>query len=131
MINSSIDKILCGVAGVGYLGKHHARIYEELDICEFVGFYEPNDETAREIEMSYSCRRFESLDELGSACDAVSVVCPTDLHAEVAIPLIKKGCNLLVEKPLCTSSTEAEEILAQAIKQQVIVQVGHIEHYNP
>ena len=55
MINSSIDKILCGVAGVGYLGKHHARIYEELDICEFVGFYEPNDETAREIEMSYSC----------------------------------------------------------------------------
>ena len=44
---------------------------------------------------------------------------------------IKKGCNLLVEKPLCTSSTEAEEILAQAIKQQVIVQVGHIEHYNP
>ena len=97
MINSSIDKILCGVAGVGYLGKHHARIYEELDICEFVGFYEPNDETAREIEMSYSCRRFESLDELSSACDAVSVVCPTDLHAEAAIPLTMKRCNLLVE----------------------------------
>ena len=131
MIDYSKHKILCGVAGVGYLGQHHARIYNELEICELVGFYEPNDEAASKIEGLYSCRRFGSLDELGSACNAVSVVCPTDLHAEVAIPLIKKGCNLLVEKPLCVSSTEAEEILSQAIKHQVIVQVGHIEHYNP
>ena len=98
MINSSIDKILCGVAWAIWVSI--MQEFMKLDICEFVGFYEPNDETARKIEMSYSCRRFESLDELGSACDAVSVVCPTDLHAEVAIPLIKKGCNLLVEKPL-------------------------------
>ena len=128
---NSKGKITCGVAGVGYLGQHHARIYDELDASKFVGFYEPNETAAQKILDAYACRRFSSLEELGSVCDAVSVVCPTDKHAEVAIPLIGHGCHLLVEKPLCTSSAEAEEILSHAQENQVIVQVGHIEHYNP
>ena len=123
--------ISCGVAGVGYLGQHHARIYQELERCNLVGFYEPDDNAAGKIEEEYSCTRFSSLIELGEACDAVSVVCPTDKHAEVAIPLIGQGCHLLVEKPLCVSSLEAENILAAANEERVIVQVGHIEHYNP
>ena len=71
------------------------------------------------------------MEELAKECDAVSVVCPTDLHAEVSIPLLDYGCHLLVEKPLCTSSTEAELILSRAKENKLIVQVGHIEHYNP
>ena len=59
------------------------------------------------------------------------MVCPTDLHAEVSIPLLDYGCHLLVEKPLCTSSAEAELILSRAKENKLIVQVGHIEHYNP
>ena len=125
------EKIACGVAGVGYLGQHHARIYHELDVSEFIGFYEPNDQAAQKIKEAYSVKRFSSLEELAKECDAVSVVCPTDLHAEVSIPLLDYGCHLLVEKPLCTSSTEAELILSRAKENKLIVQVGHIEHYNP
>jgi len=131
-MNSTVmEPISCGVVGVGYLGQHHARIYQELDEGRFIGFYEPNDDAARKIEDAYGCQRYLSLDELGQACDAVSVVCPTDKHAEVSIPLIRQGCHLLVEKPLCVSSIEAEGILAAANEERVIVQVGHIEHYNP
>ncbi len=131
MKTNSNELIKCGVVGVGYLGQHHARIYDQLESCSLVGFFEPNDEAARKIEAAYLCKRFPSIEELGDACDAVSVVCPTDKHAEVSLPLIGQGCHLLVEKPLCVSSSEAEDILSSAKDRNVIVQVGHIEHYNP
>tara|TARA_B100000902_G_scaffold111052_1_gene112435 strand:+ start:370 stop:1293 length:924 start_codon:yes stop_codon:yes gene_type:complete len=125
------NTIKCGVAGVGYLGKHHARIYKSLEGCDLVGVYEPNDEAAVGICEEYQCLRFDSLTELADACDVISVVCPTDKHAEVALPLMEKGCHLLVEKPLCVSVAEAESLLEQAKKSGTILQVGHIEHYNP
>ena len=125
------NTIKCGVAGVGYLGKHHARIYKSLEGCDLVGVYEPNDEAATGICEEYQCLRFDSLTELADACDVISVVCPTDKHAEVALPLMEKGCHLLVEKPLCVSVAEAESLLEQAKKSGTILQVGHIEHYNP
>lgn len=125
------NTIKCGVAGVGYLGKHHARIYKSLEGCDLVGVYEPNDEAATGICEEYQCLRFDSLTELADACDVISVVCPTDKHAEVASPLMEKGCHLLVEKPLCVSVAEAESMLEQAKKSGTILQVGHIEHYNP
>ena len=123
--------INCGVAGVGYLGKHHARIYKSLEGCDLVGIYEPNDEAATSICEEYQCNRFDSLEELADACEVISVVCPTDKHAEVALPLMEKGCHLLVEKPLCVSVREAESMLEQAKEAETILQVGHIEHYNP
>ena len=125
------NTIKCGVAGVGYLGRHHARIYKSLDGCDLVGVYEPNDEAAIGICEEYQCLRFDSLTELADACDVISVVCPTDRHAEVALPLMEKGCHLLVEKPLCVSVAEAKSMLEQAKKSGTILQVGHIEHYNP
>jgi len=131
MNNSIQNPLKCGVAGVGYLGKHHARLYHALSGSELVGIFEPNDEAAEQICSEYNCRRFSSIDELGESCDAVSVVCPTDLHAEVALELIEHGCHLLVEKPLCVSSEQAEAILHSAQESKVLVQVGHIEHYNP
>ena len=99
--------------------------------CELVGIFEPDDATAEVICRDYSCHRFNSLAELGEDCDAVSVVSPTDKHAEVAIPLIEQNCHLLIEKPLCVSSEEASVILGHAQDAGVLVQVGHIEHYNP
>ncbi len=121
----------CGVVGVGYLGRHHARIYHELDGCELVGILDSNDEAASAACEAHSCRRFENLDELGEACEAISVAVPTDLHAELALPLLEMGCHLLVEKPLCASTEEAESIVNKAKECERIVQVGHIEHYNP
>ena len=123
--------IKCGVAGVGYLGKHHARIYDSLDGCELVGILEPDDEAAEKACGDYGCLRFSKLEELAEACEAISVVCPTDKHAEVALPLIRNGCHLLIEKPLCVSVEEAESMLGAAKESGSILQVGHIEHYNP
>ena len=125
------SKIRCGVVGTGYLGQHHARIYAALDGCELVGIVESEDARAAEMCELYSCERFDTAESLAAACDAVSVVVPTDKHSEVAVPLLLGGCHLLIEKPLCVNLLEAEEILAAAKSTGCIVQVGHIEHYNP
>ncbi len=131
LFSSSKPKIKCGVAGVGSLGQHHARIYASLPNVEFVGIYEASDERAKEICAKYNCRRFASIEELGDACDAISVVVPTDKHALVALPLLAKKCHLLIEKPITATLEEAEQVLAAAQANNCIVQVGHIEHFNP
>ncbi len=128
---ASPELIRCGVAGVGSLGQHHARIYAALAGAELCGIYETNDTRAAEICGLYNCRRFDSMEELGEACDAVSVVVPTDLHAQVALPLLAKKAHLLIEKPLCASLEEAEQVLNAAREHGCLVQVGHIEHFNP
>jgi predicted dehydrogenase len=124
-------KIRCGVAGVGSLGQHHARIYASLPGAELAGIYEANDARAAEICAKFNCRRFATLEELGDNCDAASVVVPTDRHAEVALPLLAKKTHLLIEKPICASLEEAEQVLTAARENGCIVQVGHIEHFNP
>ena len=124
-------KIRCGVAGVGSLGQHHARIYATLPGAELAGIFEPNNARAAEICAKFNCRRFATIEELGDACDAVSVVVPTDGHAEVALPLLAKKTHLLIEKPICASLEEAEQVMAAARQHGCIVQVGHIEHFNP
>lgn len=125
------EKITCGVIGVGYLGQHHARIYSSLPGVEFAGVYDTNPARAAEITTMYGGKCFASIAELGKACDAVSVVTPTDLHCKVALELLAEDCHLLIEKPLCTSLSEAEQILDAASQHNSVVQVGHIEHFNP
>jgi predicted dehydrogenase len=124
-------KIRCGVAGVGSLGQHHARIYASTPGAELAGVYDTSDARAAEISARLGCRKFSSIGELGDACDAVSVVVPTDLHEEVALPLLAQGCHLLIEKPICASLEEAERVLAAAQANKCLVQVGHVEHFNP
>lgn len=128
-MNSS--KLKCGVAGVGYLGQHHARIYAELENVELAGIFETDTERAKEISEKFKCPVFDSIEALGAACDAVSVVVPTDKHHAAAIPLLAAGCHLLIEKPLCQSLEEAADILEKAKAANLLVQVGHIEHFNP
>ncbi len=124
-------KIKCGVAGVGSLGQHHARIYATLPDAELTGIFEPSDARAEETCTKHNCRRFASIEELGEACDAISIVVPTDKHALVALPLLAQGCHLLIEKPICANLAEAEQVLAAARQHHCLVQVGHIEHFNP
>ncbi len=125
------SRIRCGVAGTGSLGQHHARIYASLPGAELAGIFEPDDARAAEICGRHGCRRFATLEEMAERCDAVSVVVPTNHHAAVALPLLAKGVHLLIEKPLCVTMEEAARILDAAAKADRIVQVGHIEHYNP
>lgn len=125
------EKLKCGVVGVGYLGQHHARIYSELETTELVGVCDADPARAREIADRLGCRVFGSAAELGEACHAVSVVVPTDRHTEVAMELFEKNCDLLIEKPICTSIADAEKIVEVAKAKNLVVQVGHIEHFNP
>lgn len=131
LFSSPKPKIRCGVVGVGSLGQHHARIYAALPNVEFVGIFEADDARAKEICGRHNCKRFATLEELGAACEAVSVVVPTDKHERVALPLLAQGCHLLIEKPITATLEEAENVLAAAKAKGCIVQVGHIEHFNP
>ena len=78
-------KVKVAVLGTGSLGQHHARIYAELPGAELAGICEADDARAAELVARHGCRRFASLDEMAAACDAVSVVVPTDRHAAVAL----------------------------------------------
>ena len=130
-MNISGKGIKCGVIGVGYLGQHHARIYSELDGCEIVGVHDTDEVRCRQIAERFGCAPYSSAEELSSACDAVSVVVPTDRHRDAALTALRQGCHLLIEKPICSSLEEAEEIVAAARDAGCVVQVGHVEHFNP
>lgn len=124
-------KLRCGVVGVGYLGQHHARIYSQLEKTQLVGVYDANPARAAEIAALYNTTPFNSIAELAKICDALSVAVPTDKHTEVSLPLLEAGCHLLIEKPICTSVEDAVKIVQKAREKDLIVQVGHIEHFNP
>ncbi len=124
-------KIKVGVAGVGSLGSIHARIYHELENSDFVGVYDSASEQAESVARKYGVMAFNSLDELADAVEAVSVVVPTDKHREVAGRLIERGRHVLIEKPIASTTEEAEELVALATANHVIVQVGHVERFNP
>lgn len=123
--------IKCGVIGVGSLGQHHARIYAELPGVELVGIVDEDGERAEEIARLRGTRVYPSAEALARACEAVSIVVPTHLHAEVAAPVMRAGAHVLVEKPICASLAEAASLLAAAKEADRLVQVGHIEHFNP
>ncbi len=120
-----------GVAGVGYLGQHHARVYTEIPGVTLAGVYDTNPARAKEIAAKHNCKVFDSIESLGQGCDLVSVVVPTNLHCAVSLPLLAAGCHLLIEKPLCPTLEEADQIVAAAKKADRVVQIGHIEHFNP
>ena len=120
-----------GVIGVGALGQHHARIYGELSSAELVGVFDADASRARDIATAHGCRAFSNMDELAAEIDAASVVVPTDLHFEVADALLRRGLHLLIEKPIARTTREAEELVALSEREGCILQVGHVERFNP
>lgn len=125
------NKVKCGVIGVGSLGQHHARIYAELPGVDLIGITDSDPARAAEIAARHGTRVFESAEALAEACEAVSIVVPTDLHAKVAVPVMQRGAHVLIEKPICASLEEAQLVMDAARETGSLVQVGHIEHFNP
>jgi predicted dehydrogenase len=120
-----------GVIGVGSLGQWHARVYSELPQASLVGVYDVSEQRAREIADRYHTRPFASMDELASQVDALSIVVPSDLHREVACRLMQHNVHLLVEKPIAATTADAEAMVAAAGERGLILQVGHVERFNP
>ncbi|MSU36229.1 MAG: Gfo/Idh/MocA family oxidoreductase [Pedosphaera sp.] len=122
------------VLGVGSLGKEHARIYAELSrihAAELVGVFDTQTEAARLHASKNGVRAFTSVDEAAAACDALSVVTPTSTHFELARQLLGQGKHLLVEKPMTDRADQAEELVNLARDRGLILQVGHVERFNP
>jgi predicted dehydrogenase len=124
-------QIRVGVVGVGSLGQHHARIYKRLEGVQLVGIYDADAARAREIGERYGVRVFETLEDLAAAVEAASVAVPTHLHHAVASALIEQGLHLLIEKPIAATTQEAEDLVRRAQQKGVILQVGHVERFNP
>ncbi len=125
------DNIKVGVIGVGSLGQWHARVYSELTDAELVGVYDINTARAEEIAARYKTKVFLKIEELADNIEAASIVVPADKHYEVAMLFLKKNIHLLVEKPIAATTQEAEDMVAFAKEKNLILQVGHIERFNP
>jgi predicted dehydrogenase len=124
-------KLKTGVFGVGSLGQWHARIYSELETVDLVGVHDVNHDRAKEIADRYNTRAFDTVDELAKSIEAASVVVPTDKHIEVFNCLAGHGLHMLMEKPIAATTAEAEEMVNTAKDKEIILQVGHVERFNP
>ena len=120
-----------GVFGVGHLGKFHLNNWKEISDVELVGFYDPNDDAAKEVAEKYQLPRFLDAEALLDAVDAIDVVAPTTYHFEWCEKAIKKGKHVFVEKPLANTMEEARQLVKLAGESGVKFQVGHVERFNP
>lgn len=123
--------IRIGVIGVGNMGQHHARVLSFLKDVEIVGVADINVERGLETASKYRIRFFEDYRELLPYVEAVCIAVPTRLHYEVGMTCLQAGIHVLVEKPIAASIAEAESLVNAAANSQCILQVGHIERFNP
>src|ERR1041385_2821577 len=120
-----------GVVGVGHIGKNHARLYAESGTAEFIAIYDIDSAAAAQIAQQYNARAVDSLDEFAELIDAASVATPTNCHFPIARSLLEKGKHLLIEKPIAENTTEASDLAELAVQRQLVLQVGHVERFNP
>ena len=126
-----MDKIKAAVIGAGYLGRQHVRVLSELENVELVGVVDTNPETARAVATEYSTRAYDSHRDLSDNVSAVSLATPTRNHASIGIDLLARGVDVLVEKPIASSLAEADALIEAADRHRRILQVGHLERFNP
>lgn len=126
-----MNKLKCAVIGSGYLGKFHAEKYAALAPCDLTAVVDTNEQTAQHLAAKYNTRALVDYRALLGEVDAVSIVTPTKLHYQVAADFLKAGSHVLVEKPITTTVAEADELIALAKQRQVVLQVGHLERFNP
>src|SRR3974390_1985210 len=124
-------KIRVAVVGAGEFGRNHARVYREMDTVELAGVMDQDAARAEKLAQEFGVRAFQSLAELQGNADAASVAVPTVAHADVGCRLLALGLDVLVEKPMAATLAEADALLDAARKYQRILQVGHVERFNP
>ncbi len=126
-----MSKLKCAVIGSGYLGKFHAEKYAYLDDCELVAVVDINEEAAKSVADKYGAQALTDYQVLLGKVDAVSIVVPTSLHYSISKDFLQHGAHVLVEKPITVTVEQADELIALAKEKNVILQVGHLERFNP
>ncbi|HRQ89245.1 MAG TPA: Gfo/Idh/MocA family oxidoreductase, partial [Bacteroidia bacterium] len=124
-------RVKAGVVGVGAIGRNHARVYAELESVDLVAIYDANLDHARALAAEFGTEAVGSLDELIARVDAASVATPTVTHREIATRLLGAGRHVLVEKPIADSVDDAKAMIDLAAEKGCVLQVGHIERFNP
>ncbi len=121
-----------GLVGTGHLGKIHLRNLLELPVdFELVGFYDTDDSTVQEIQREFQTTSFSDLEDLMNASEALLIASPTPSHFPIAVQALKKGKHIFIEKPVCFTVEESKKLLLYAQEAGVVVQVGHVERFNP
>ncbi|MCB1230653.1 MAG: Gfo/Idh/MocA family oxidoreductase [Verrucomicrobiae bacterium] len=128
---SDSGKVRAGVCGVGAIGRNHARIYSELENAELAAIFDADTERARAIADEFGGTVTGTIDEFLAMVDAASVSTPTVTHREIGTALLEAGKHVLVEKPIADSLDDAKALIDLAAEKGCVLQVGHIERFNP
>jgi predicted dehydrogenase len=120
-----------GVVGVGHIGKNHARLYAELAGGQFTAIYDIDRAVAERHAAEFGVKAVASLNEFAAEIDAASIATPTSTHFQIAEDLLRRGKHLLVEKPIADNTAEASQLAKLAAARDLILQVGHVERFNP
>lgn len=125
------NPLRCAVIGVGYLGKFHAQKYAAVPEAELIAVVDPDSAAGQGLADELGCDYYADYHEILSQVDAVSIVAPTTLHHSIAHDCLNAGIHVLVEKPITTTVAEADELIELAAAKQRVLQVGHLERFNP
>ncbi|MGH8251669.1 MAG: Gfo/Idh/MocA family protein [Steroidobacteraceae bacterium] len=126
-----MTRLRCAVVGAGYLGRFHAQKYAGLARCHLAGVADPSAEARERIAAELGVATHADHRELLGCVDAVSIATPTPLHHAIARDFLAAGAHVLVEKPITSTAEQARELIALAASQRRILQVGHLERFNP
>ncbi len=126
-----MDKVRVGIIGVGYLGMQHARILSYLEEAELKGVADINFRKAVEIGNRHGVQYYQDYEKMLDEVDAAIVATPTSEHFSISMKLLKEGKSILVEKPITETVEQGEELVSMATKNGLILQVGHLERFNP
>jgi len=126
-----MNKVSVGVVGVGHLGKIHASLYRDVKTADLIGVYDSDLVKAKKVAGELNTTAYGEINQLLEKVDAVNIVTPTSTHHNIAKQALDHNCHLFIEKPIMTTETEADEIIQIAIEKKRVLQVGHIERFNP
>ncbi len=120
-----------GVIGIGNMGWHHARVLSLLKDADLIGVADPNINRGKLAIEQFQCEWFSDYHDLLPKVDAICIAVPTLLHHKVGLDCLKAGVHVLIEKPIAASEAEAEALIKESNKANCLLQVGHIERFNP
>src|SRR3989338_3348803 len=126
-----MNTIRTAVIGTGYLGKYHVDKFATLPHSTLIAICDIDSEHTQELSEKYKIKATDDYHSLIGQVDAVSIATPTTSHFEIAQFFLKNGVHVFIEKPITTTLQEANTLVALAEKNNLIIQVGHIERFNP
>ncbi len=126
-----MEKLKVGIAGAGHLGKLHAKMFTSIPDCRLTGVFDVHQPTSKTVSEEFGIETFGNLQDLLKQVDAVSIAATTSSHYDLAKECIREGKHLFIEKPITATIPQAEEIVRLAAEKNLILQVGHIERFNP